>query len=197
MVRRSQMRSRRSVALTLLGAFLLLLTAASQAQDGPYIPPTFQPKSEDKALRYSLFGTVAPVTAGIALACDDQLTMPGLLLVASGIMVGPSLGYYYGSCGGRGGKGIAVRLGLSALTYGLGAFFYYTTDYSGSGVEDVTPGVLVAGSAAVTIHAICDIAKVKSTVRKHNEKIQARSLGIVPTYSPDSDAPGLALQLTF
>jgi hypothetical protein len=193
-VRRSQMKSRRSVTLTLLGAFLLLLTAASQAQNGGYSNLTFQPKSAGAALRCSLFGTVVPVATGIAtiaMADKVQLITRGMLLVGSGIVVGPSVGYFYGGCGGRGGTGIAIRLGLGALTSGVMAVGASPSN------EGFLLGALLVGSGLATIHAIYDVAKVKSTVRKHNERLQARSLGVVPTYLPDSDAPGLALQLTF
>ena len=188
------MRSRRSVTLTLLGAFLLL-TAATQAQDRGYSNLTFQPKSEGAASAWSLLGTAIPVATGIAMAHNHELVTPGVLLVASGIIVGPSLGYFYGGCGNRGGTGIAIRLGLGTLTFGgmvIGA-----SSSSGWDGLGIAVGVFLAGSGVITIHALYDIAKVESTVRKHNQKMQARSLGIVPTYSPDSDAAGLALQMTF
>lgn len=201
------MKGRRSVTLTLLGAFLLLLTAASQAQHGGYSNLTFQPKSEATALRYSLFGTVLPIATGIAMFHSEKLFAPGLFLGAAGIMVGPSLGYFYGGCTGRGLTGTGIRFGVAGLAAALAAAMvaesrkrHSTGGDGGWGyfeVRDEVAPMLVIGSSIIVIDTIYDIAKVKSTVRKHNEKMQARSLSIVPTYSPDSDAAGLALQITF
>lgn len=183
------------VTLTLLTAFLLL-AVATQAQNGSSSNLTLQPRSEATALRYSLFGTVTPVATGFAVRGGS-----GIQLIATGVLIGPSLGYFYGGCTVRGIKGIGIRVGLVALTAVAAdaAARSSSGGSSGSFLEGVGAvlGVALVGSCVITIHAVYDIAKVKSKVRKHNEKLRARSLGIVPTYSPNSDAPGLALQLTF
>jgi len=189
------MRSKKAIALTLLSAFLLL-AVATQAQNGSYSNLTLQPRSEATALRYSLFGTVTPVATGFAVRGGS-----GIQLIATGVLIGPSLGYFYGGCTVRGITGIGIRVGLVALTAVAAdaAARSSSGGSSGSFLEGVGAvlGVALVGSCVITIHAIYDIAKVKSTVRKHNRQFQERSLSLVPTYFPDLDAAGLALQLTF
>jgi hypothetical protein len=178
------MKGKTLVALTLLSAFLLL-TVTAQAQDRGSDGLTYQPKSETTALMLSLSGTVIPVGLAVAEVFEPRW-------VITGIFVGPSLGYFYGGEPGRGLKGIAIRGGVATASVLVGAELGLDIWGDGGGWW-----VVLAGTAFVVGDAIYDVARVRSTVRKHNEKLQARSLGIVPTYPPDSDAPGLALQLTF
>jgi hypothetical protein len=178
------------VTLTLLTAFLPL-AVATQAKDRGYSNLTFQPKSEGAALCWSLLGTVVPVV-GTSVAGGE------FVLATAGIFVGPSLGYFYGGETARGLKGIAIRGCVATASLLIGAELGLEFDIFGTGDADDDGWAIVGlGAGFVMGHAIYDIAKVKSTVRKHNEKLRARSLGIVPTYSPNSDAAGLALQMTF
>lgn len=179
------MKGKTLVTLTLLSA-LLLLAVATQAQESGSGNLTYQPKSEASALMLSLSGTVIPVGAALA-----EVVEPGWVL--TGIFLGPSLGYFYGGEAGRGLKGIAIRGGVATASVLIGAEL--GLDIWGGDTGGW--GVVLAGTVFVVGDAIYDVARVRSTVRKHNEKLQAGSLGIVPTYSADSDAPGLALQMTF
>ena len=139
----------------------------------------------------SLSGTVIPVGAALAEAVQPQW-------VITGIFLGPSLGYFYGGEAGRGLKGIAVRGSVAAASLLVGAELGLEFNIFGTGdADDEGWPIVILGAAFVTGHAIYDIAKVKGAVRKHNHQLQERSLSVVPTYFPDSDAAGLALQLTF
>jgi hypothetical protein len=179
------MKGKTLVTVTLLSA-LSLLSAAAQAQESASDSLAFQPKSEATSVALSVLGTVAPVGAALAKTVEPEW-------VLTGIFLGPSLGYFYGGEAGRGLKGIAIRGGVATASVLVGGELGLDV----LGPDDEGWLVVLGGAVFVTGHAIYDIAKVKSTVRKHNEEMQTRSLSIVPTYSRDWDAAGLALQLTF
>lgn len=142
---------------------------------------SFQQKSENAALNYSLFGTLIP-TATLVLA------YPGLL-------IGPSMGYFYTGQGGRAWTGIGVR----ALATGgmISAFGICGWDCGeGDDAYNVAWAVFIASGGVFVGSAIYDIATVKRAVRERNQSLSP-SFGLAPTYSPARRELGLRLSLRF
>lgn len=160
-------------------------------------------KSETKALRWSLLGTLVPITTGVGTGIlysrpnDDPA--PALVLIGSGLLIGPSLGYFYGGKSDRGMKGVLIRTGIEVVTM-VGAGIAVSSgggDFGDFGNVVAAFIVLAVGQGLVLAHGIYDIAKVKSEVRKYNQSLQETTLMVAPKYFADSGAPGLQLRITF
>ncbi|MCJ7508357.1 MAG: hypothetical protein MUO85_06450, partial [candidate division Zixibacteria bacterium] len=177
---------------------------------------------ENTALRWSLFSTLIPVATGVAIwILDKPESVPNydpwgnvhyqdkepnraipVTLILSGIFIGPSIGYFYAGESDRGLDGIGIRmviaLGTTAL---LGTILAKGTDTSGElgGLRIIGAWALAAviGSGLTVGHSIYDIAKVKSTVRKHNDSLKQTTLILTPRYFVDSKTYGVGLQIKF
>jgi hypothetical protein len=160
-----------------------------------YGPSHQQPKSEEAALRYSLFGTLLPLGTGAIMGAAGEFGGSEIVIMGTGLVVGPSLGYFYGGCPGRGVAGIGTRIGVSAAT----AVGMCIASKSGNGWVSLGGVVTVglAGSCFVAIHALVDVGEVKGAVREHSLASTKTPIRVVPTYFADSGAGGLQLQLTF
>jgi hypothetical protein len=165
---------------------------------------TLKLKSETKALRWSLLGTLVPVSAGLGTGIlysgpeDDPA--PTLILMGSGLVIGPSLGYFYGGRGDRGMKGILIRVGMEVFFVSAAMIAVEEVGTSGFGdFSNVVAAVIIlsVGQGFVLAHGIYDIAKVKSEVRKYNQSLQKTSLMLMPKYFVDSGAPGIQLRIMF
>lgn len=190
------MRISRMMFLVLPGAFLLSLSTAGQSQETGYDSLNFQIKSENTALLYSGLGTLTPV--GLGLAVSDGSVFK---VAATGIIVGPSLGYFYGGEPGRGLRGITIRLGVAAGSFLVGnAMGLEINLFGGSGADDDGWPVVFVGALFVLSHGIYDIARVRGVVRENNLEIIRRnqaSVIVMPKYFADSGAGGLELRVAF
>ncbi len=146
---------------------------------------TIQPpfKSPSRAFTYSLVGTLAP--------------LPTLVLTLPAIIVGPSLGYFYGGMPGRAWLGIGLR------TAGMGgmvlSFVICGWDCGpGDSGYDIAWATFLAGGGLTVVSAIVDIASVKGAVRRQNEKLKEKSdLAVIPMYFPMTNTVGMGLSLRF
>jgi len=165
----------------------------------------FKLKSETKALRWSLLGTLVPISTGVGLGIlysgpkDDPA--PALVLIGSGLVIGPSLGYFYGGRSGRGFGGTMIRLGIEMVVV-TGALVTASSVKGGGGFGNPTAAVagvivLAVGQGFVLAHGIYDIAKVKSEVRKFNQSLEKTTLIIAPKYFSNLRAPGFEVRMTF
>lgn len=169
--------------------------------------------SPGKALTWSLAWTLVPIVAGTVMwnirdphvhsSHDDHEgfnpSLP-LVLIASGVIIGPSAGYIYGDCAGRGHTGIAIRGILTAatiVTVKAVADSYESTGFMDfSGLEEtITAGAV--GCGIIVIDAIYDLARVQHNVQAQNNRKQATRIGLVPGFSPSSGTPTLSLQVKF
>lgn len=148
-------------------------------------------KSESTAKFLSLWLTVIPTVAGIELGDHDKHAA-GSALVITGMIIGPSTGYFYGHCGRRGAQGILIR----AITGGVTAAL--TVSVADSEFPEGLMAIAVggAGICAIIYEDIHDISHVKSEVRKHNDKIRSMSLHLRPRFFAQSKAFGLELRAT-
>jgi hypothetical protein len=151
-------------------------------------------KSEVQAFRWSLFGTLVPISAGL-------VTAP-VILIGSGLIIGPSLGYFYGGLGARGMKGIVIRLGIETAAVGTALIVLSSVEEGDPWDEELGKvvlgvGVIGAGQALVLAQGIHDIAKVKGEVRKRNQSLKERALILSPKYFVHSRATGIQMQISF
>lgn len=214
----------KSTVLTVIAA--LFVAATGQAQIKDKSPFEFKYKSAEKAFRYSFFGTLIPVATGVAWWAldksgqktmtygsgynghsytyteDPDRTIP-IALMLTGVMVGPSLGYYYGGCPKRGTVGLCIRIGT-----GIGTVFLANSvanayesdqplDFSGviAGL-----GVIVIGSGVILLETIVDIGNVQGTVDERNYNLSgldSANVTILPMYFADFQTGGLQLNVTF
>jgi hypothetical protein len=158
--------------------------------------------SESAALGRSLWGTIVPIGVGLVIAAAAGNEGPdgnagagalGGLAFTGGLLVGPSLGYFYAGERGRAWRGVGLRvLGFGAL---IGAA---AASWECYGSECETAGAVALVGSVVTLgSAIYDIATVRGAVRRRNERAQGVSVRVAPTYSSRQRAAGVALQLTF
>ena len=137
---------------------------------------SLQLKSESRAFNWSLLGTLVP--------------LPTLVLAFPGIIVGPSLGYFYGGMPGRAWTGIGLRTAaLGGIIIGLlicwncGPEASYTTNWI----------VLVSSAGLLVGSAVYDIASIKKAIRNKNASIQNSVLTLTPRYFVRTKSVGLAL----
>lgn len=172
-------------------------TSALLPGTAPYAPKL---KSENTAYHWSLYGTLAPIGASIVIGAShiDKQGTSIIILLGSGLIFGPSLGYFYGGRPGRGLTGAGIRVGLAAATA-------VATAQAAEATKDEflnfsAFGVFSLGLAAVTVSSIVDIKHVKAAVRKHNRSLlekREKMLSITPAYFAQHGAPGLNMQVQF
>jgi hypothetical protein len=158
---------------------------------------TSQVRSESTARALSLWSTVIPTVAGMVVGGHDKHVTGGALLI-TGMIVGPSTGYFYGNCPGRGAQGILLRACTAGATVGLTAYLARDTDTGDFG-DNIANAVLAIGVGGMGVgvliyEAIHDISHVKSEVRMHNAGISSMSLRVAPKFFAQSKALGLELR---
>jgi hypothetical protein len=193
----------------ILVAVSIVMVQHSSAQGLEKEDYSFQTKSASKASFYSQLATAVPVTLGAFSALTDDMGTSQLALISSGLIVGPSIGYFYGGCAKRGIAGALVRFGTGAFAL----FVINSIEKKDDGEEDsygmnmdINMGKAVGGVAAllgltvVVIQSIYDISKVGETVEERNDELltlYGMNVSLSPRYFADSGAGGLELNITF
>jgi hypothetical protein len=133
-----------------------------------------------RAQNYSLLGTLVPLPTFV-------LTYPGLL-------VGPSLGYFYAGHSGRAWTGIGIR----ALATGgmISSFVICGWDCGeGDAAYNIAWAVFITSTGVFIGSAIYDIATVKGVVLRGGSRPNKTTLTLAPRYFTDSRAVGMQLRL--
>jgi len=196
--------------LLLIFAASLWMPRVARAQ-GTLAGDLLPPKSEGHALKLSLLGTGAPIVAGAALAIFGvshqtyayaSTTLEtshrwglgvGLAAAGAGVILGPTLGYLYV---GRVG-GLPIRLLLPAAGVAVAAIPASScTGGEDCGLETVAIGFGV-GCGLALVDAAYDLVRLKSVVRRKNERTQHAGMHLVPSYLRSTEQPALAVQLSF
>jgi len=180
----------------------LVLTTASTAMAQPAMTqpaPQGEEVSEGSALAWSLGGTVASYAAiGAGVTLHSGFGTVGLI----GALVAPSFGHWYaGKYVTRGmlGRGLGiVTFIVGALADSEGCSLFY------SGHGDPEPAdcgddfrtvkgtaLMIAGIALFVGGTVDDIVTAPRRARRHNEKLRALSVSVMPVVRHDSG--GLAL----
>lgn len=184
-------------AVALLAATLVAAPAAAQTD-----------ASEQKAHNLSLWGTVIPVAAGATLWAAQGLQTgsastspdfpvgPGLLM-AGGLIVGPTLGYSSAGLGGRGWRGAGIRTGLTLLSF-LPAMAICGWDCGrGDKEADLAWLIIATGGGLSLASAVYDISRVKQNVRQRNATRPGPGFSIAPQYVPGRRAFAVSVGVTF
>ena len=159
------------------------------------IPSSLHSKSVRKALRLSVLGTFVPIFSGLAadglfhIDKDNQLKT---ILIGGGLVVGPSLGNFYGGRTDRAILGIGVRLAIIELTTTAAE-----NEAKKAELVNLAPFVYVIGSTFLLTAIIYDLSTIEKAVGKHNRSLQERALTIAPAYFAQYGAPGVKLQIQF
>jgi hypothetical protein len=218
--RRKIMKVKERVTVIFLVLMSVVFFSNVSAQDKNIFNSNFKPKSETNALIWSVSGTLIPVATGLGIWFmdkgkikryddpytdwsfsdreDPDRTLPTILII-SGIMVGPSVGYFYGGEAGRGISGFSIRVGLGMLTFMGTGIAVSSSDDGWDAISAAAIGISI-GSGLILTHSIYDIVKVKSTIHKHNLELMRKSqthVMLIPKYFADSGAGGLELRMTF
>jgi hypothetical protein len=200
------MKRSKKMMIVATGLCWLMIISTAGAQVSPLDTLTFQLKSPAGAQAISVLSTIGPVACGLLSATqgEDSYGTPEVVLILSGITVGPSMGYFYGGKTARGFTGIGVRVGIGALTAmaASGAAANAAKDDQGFGFPDLEAAMTVGavGAGIIAISAIYDIAAVRNAVEKRNSELIRRSqtsVKVFPKYFADSGAAGIQLQMNF
>ena len=171
--------------------------------------------SPNKALAWSLGWTLAPIAAGAAIWSmqkptvhtttyytsteDPNRTLP-LVLIATGVIIGPSVGYFYGDCDDRGSNGIVIRGLLVGATVAAASIAGQSQHSSGfmdfSGLE----AAMIAGSIGcgiILIDSIYDLCVVRKNVQSQNNRKLATRVNLTPGIASDGATPTLNLSVAF
>jgi hypothetical protein len=149
---------------------------------------------ETTAFTLSLTGTLA--SWGLLLVYAAAVPEEGETTIASvlgsvaivGIMVGPSLGNFYGGLWGRGLLMTGLRVGASVAAI---AYSMYHDESDNTAVVALWLGTLIGSS-------IYECVTVKSAVRKHNAtRLAKRNLKLAVAPFPVRRGAGLSVQLSF
>lgn len=192
------------IILTIPAAICMISFQLTSAQGLVSDKYSFQPKSASKAFTYSLLATAVPVTLGTLSAFNNDLGTKELVLISGGLIIGPSVGYYYGGCAERGTTGLIIRLGagaasallLAPIVKGEGSNNSYN-DFGG-GIPYMA--VCAIGTSIILLDALADIMDVKYYVVKNNIRRAVKrgfNVTLVPKYFADSSATGMQLHVTF
>ena len=148
---------------------------------------------EKTAFTLSLTGALASyglLLAYAAAAGEDSSGISSVLgwVGVAGIMIGPSLGNFYGGLWGRGLLLTGLRVGTTVAAM---AYTMYYDESDNTAVVALWLGTLIGST-------IYECATVKSAVRKHNAaRLAKRNLKVAVAPFPLRRGAGLSVQLSF
>lgn len=149
-------------------------------------------KNETAAMVYSLFATSVPVGIGAAIEGDA-----GIMMMAFGVSIGPSVGIFYSEDIDRAAAGMGIRtsgVGIAAI----GGLFHVMDslgDNDGLAVGDV----MIAGGLSMTaISMLYDIfIESPKAARRYNEGSGEEGIEVAPWASTAYGAAGLKVKWRF
>lgn len=176
----------------------------------------YRPRSEATAATLSALGTLVPVGIGLLWWKVDQPNFRGTggytyykppnrvgpaVLIAGGILLGPSLGHFYA---GRMG-GVLLRAGLSVATPLLaGMILAAGAQNDGGWFPSFDPGAVVlaggimaAGAVTIAGSVVHDLATASQAARQRNGERADGRLRVTPTYVPAARAVGFSVRASF
>jgi hypothetical protein len=163
--------------------------------------------AEGKAFRLSLWGTVIPVAAGATIwatqgaPTGNAFTSPErsgpALLMAGGLIVGPTVGYTSAGLSGRGWRGARLRTGLTLLSFVPGLAICGWDCSKGDTEYDLAWLTIAAGAGLSLASAIYDISRVRHNVRRHHAARPGPGFSVAPSYVPGQRSFGVSVGVTF
>ena len=187
----------KAMTVGLVLAVLLFSTTSSWGlDDSTQQILSVKEKNPKTAFLLTLVGTAVPLAAAAAGAAGSG-DFAGIGM--AGLLVGPSLGYFYGGLLWRGLLGIGIRaIGEGIiLIAGLGVWTEsWGWDDEGVDVEK-WEAVALVGAGIVLASAIWDLAGIKGAINKRNLRARERALSFSPLINPRTKTVGLTLRLSF
>lgn len=183
----------RMAAVGLAGAMLLLSATVSPGQSwvSQHGSPVKE-KNPNTALWWSLAGTAIPIAASVTgAAAAAHVGSIGFF----GLLIGPSLGYFYGGLPWRGLLGVGLRaIGAAVLIQSF--FMAWDESWGWSGGENwdlvaLAGGVILFGSAT------WDLVSVKGAVKERNLKMRDKTLAFAPLLNLRTRSVGVMVRLSF
>lgn len=157
-------------------------------------------KSPQSAAWLSLAGTLVPLVGGIQLgkAGGTGAEIAGGAAIA-GVLVGPSLGYFYGGCSRRGITGIAVRAGLSVVGLAAASQAEWPSLLDSDDKGNAAAGIVVLAVTGVFVDMVIDLVRVSGTVRRENDRRRFERPAVMPTARAisGSTVPALGITVSF
>jgi hypothetical protein len=171
-------------------ALIAAAPAAAQAQDAR---SSVTVKSPYLAAGLSLLGTVVPTALGVAVG--DRNGSIGGWLIAYGVFVGPSTGYFYAGQVGRGMGSAALRFGivLGAAAGAMGA----CGGIWGCDDPGAASAIAVVGLAAYAASALYDIARAGAAAQAWNARHAERRIAVTPRIDPAGRSGGVRVSIAF
>jgi hypothetical protein len=192
----------RMTGVGLAGAMLLFSATVSSGQSiASQQNSSAREKNPSSAFWWSFAGTAVPIAAmAVGAAGGGDLGQIGL----AGLLVGPSLGYFYGGLAWRGLLGIGIR-GLCAgiiLAEGWALaeeFARLILPWNVLGKNRAESGVFLAVGAGVMMFgsAIWDLVSVKGAVNERNLKMRDWAVAFAPLLNLRTRSVGVLVQLSF
>lgn len=132
----------------------------------------------ERALALSLTSTFAPIAVGSWLcAGSERETQIGAALIGTGLIVGPSVGYFYAGATRRASLDVLTHLALSGAIVG-GFVVAYEHDSS------IMGGIVLISSFALVAHVVQDQIEVWRLYR------EAPRVSLTPVVLPDGSMGG-------
>jgi hypothetical protein len=142
---------------------------------------------------------IVPIVASAAVRDEhrETRTLKQSAVVAVGLVVGPTTGYWYGDVAAKGQRGLLGRLALAGVFYGTwaAADAYSSGDFDWGSIGLF--GVMVGSAGTAGVWALWDAARVAPIVEAHNLEVRGTSWRVEPAIAPASGAPGVALTARF
>jgi hypothetical protein len=153
--------------------------------------PQANPKSNSKALSYSLVGTLAPIAISIPLLRNGDAA--GLFLGSFGLLIGPGMGHLYAGNPNRFLSGMFIRgaVGITAIYSILQIDILDDTGNSGPVM------FFLLGSSALLASIIHDIGSTGKSVEQYNQQHGFAQIKIQPGYWANHQAFGLSFGIRF
>ena len=154
-------------------------------------------KSEQNAVRYSIFGTLLPPIISIPLLTSNSKThityyngrpsydtessdfkeSLALGLLTSGILIGPGIGHLYANNRKAFFKGLAIRaVGGGVIYLGAENLELFSNNNNGSEL------LILGGVIVILVSMISDISKADNSVREYNKTKSFTQLNIYPSF---------------
>jgi hypothetical protein len=169
---------------TLLLLVLLCASAPLRAQATP-----------GTAAAIGTISTLVPAGVGTALwFADDDPSGPALI-IASGLILGPAMGYWSAGMAGRGWKSFAIRAGLGVVSFVPAMAICGMDCIADDSNYDVAWVMIATGSGLGLFSAVHDLSRIKSNVERHRSR--RGSYEVVPTYDYTTRAGGVRVTVRF
>jgi hypothetical protein len=143
------------------------------SQSGVGVNERANERSGAIAFGLSAAGTIVPAVAGLKSGITGPDSDLGIALVAPGVIVGPSLGYFYGHCPSVALEGIAFRVGFAAATVVAVQIERMPFDHYGASrqkEEEVSSILYVIGGGILLNQCLADILDCPKTVTARDRK---------------------------